>query len=600
LSEPIISVRGLSKAYNIYERPRDIVLEAIFGGARHDVFWALRDISFEIAEGQRVGIVGPNGAGKSTLLKIITGNLQQTSGSVAVRGTVSAMLSLTSFLDVDQTGLDNIRFNLLVSGARRAEIPRLTEEIVDFTELGAFIRSPVRTYSSGMHTRLAFAISTAITPDILVIDEILGAGDAYFVGKATKRMIDLCDEGRGLLFVSHSISAVQMLCDTAIWMDGGSIREIGPVDQVARRYEADFRAQEDEKTRSGNRERRDRLVGHVAPEEFSRAEIVRFRLTGDARGVHRQHYIRRVVVEVADDAIEVPLELTDIDEPGVEAALDVLASEWGRPHTRRGSEARALAPSSARLRGGHLLVRRPELAAGADVRLRIESAGGEDSETLRAQFVNLERGEWDDLETLERVELGDGWVATTFGGRVEVVEKEAREHALERLLATERPDVELRGTALFVGGERDSYVHEQEPFEVAVSFRANRKVPLLDVGLRFMRSDGVYAFWQSSGETGGNLRDVDGERTVRFNFDPNLFGAGEYAIAVYLANGYDPETNYPYSEVFDRRVNELRLTVLPKHREIDFGVLNQKVAVTVEDGALDVETIDQVRVAREA
>jgi lipopolysaccharide transport system ATP-binding protein len=145
VSEPVISVSGLSKAYNLYDKPRDAVIEALFGGTRHDVFWALRDLSFEVGEGDRVGFVGPNGAGKSTLLKIISGNLQPTSGTVKVNGKVSAMLSLTSFLNLDETGVENIRFNLLMAGVPRRQIPSLTEEIVDFTELGAFVHAPVRT-----------------------------------------------------------------------------------------------------------------------------------------------------------------------------------------------------------------------------------------------------------------------------------------------------------------------------------------------------------------------------------------------------------------------------------------------------------------------
>ena len=123
MSEPVIRLRDVSKAYSIYERPRDVVLEALVGGVRHDVFWALKDVSFDVYEGQRVGIIGANGAGKSTLLKLISGNLQPTSGAIDVAGKVSAMLSLTSFLDSDETGLENIRFNLLLNGAEKAAIP---------------------------------------------------------------------------------------------------------------------------------------------------------------------------------------------------------------------------------------------------------------------------------------------------------------------------------------------------------------------------------------------------------------------------------------------------------------------------------------------
>ena len=219
------------------------------------------------------------------------------------------MLTLTSFLNPDDTGLENIRFNLILNGCPRSKIPELTEEIVDFTELGAFIHAPVRTYSSGMNARLAFSISTAITPDILIVDEILGAGDAYFVGKATQRMIDLCDAGRALLFVSHSTAAIQTLCDVAIWMDGGAIREVGPVDQVIGRYEDHFRRQEDEQTRSGNRLRRDRMIEAVRPEEFARPDVLRFRLTDSSQGVKGQHYVRRATVAFAEDEHVAPLGL---------------------------------------------------------------------------------------------------------------------------------------------------------------------------------------------------------------------------------------------------------------------------------------------------
>ena len=313
MSTPVITARGLSKAYNIYASPRDAVMEAFFGGIRHDVFWALRDISLDIHEGQRIGIIGPNGAGKSTLLKLIAGNLQQTSGTLEVNGRVSAMLSLTSFLDPERSGVDNIKFNLLLNGADRRDIPALTEEIIDFTELGAFIYAPVRTYSSGMNARLSFAISTALTPDILVVDEVLGAGDAYFAAKATMRMIELCNRGRALLFVSHAMNAVQLLCDTAIWMDGGTIREIGPVDEIARRYEADFRRQEDESLRAGNAALSASRANKVLPEELGRPDVRRLRLIGDGARVADTHYVRSVAVDIDGTRHDVPLEFADID-----------------------------------------------------------------------------------------------------------------------------------------------------------------------------------------------------------------------------------------------------------------------------------------------
>ena len=132
------------------------------------------------------------------MLKIITGSLNPTSGSVQVNGRISSMLSLTSFLNERETGIENIRFNLQLMGVPKKEIPRLTDEIIDFTELASFIHAPVQTYSSGMNARLAFAITTAITPEILLVDEVLGVGDGYFVGKATERMIKLCEKGKAL------------------------------------------------------------------------------------------------------------------------------------------------------------------------------------------------------------------------------------------------------------------------------------------------------------------------------------------------------------------------------------------------------------------
>src|SRR5262249_30093789 len=149
--------------------PSDIVRELLTRRNRHNLFWALRNVSFVVQEKQRLGIIGPNGSGKSTLLKIIAGTLPPTSGTVNVGGRVSAMLTLATAINPEETGLNNIRFNLMVNGCPQADVGRLTEEIADFVELGPFIYAPVRTYSAGMSARLAFTIATAIEPEILLI-----------------------------------------------------------------------------------------------------------------------------------------------------------------------------------------------------------------------------------------------------------------------------------------------------------------------------------------------------------------------------------------------------------------------------------------------
>jgi lipopolysaccharide transport system ATP-binding protein len=583
LSAPIISARGLSKAYNLYASPRDAIMEAFLGGVRHDVFWALRDIDLDVHEGQRIGIIGPNGAGKSTLLKLIAGNLQQTSGTLEVHGRVSAMLSLTSFLDPERSGVDNIKFNLLLNGADRQDIPAMTEEIIDFTELGAFIYAPVRTYSSGMNARLSFAISTALTPDILVVDEVLGAGDAYFAAKATMRMIELCNRGRALLFVSHAMNAVQLLCDTAIWMDGGTIREIGPVEEIARRYEADFRRQEDESLRGGNAARSAGLVNKVLPQEIHQPDIRRFRLTGATGRVMDTHYVRKIEVDFGTQAHSAPIEFATLDE-GDAAVLDVVHSEWGRLHARSGYECRTLAPSSRPLRGGHILIRPPVRAAlvAQPVTFVVESTNLGKVEQLQLQYANPATGEWTPVEAVDRRKLGRGWEQATFSGVLNPIDPSDLRSHIEQIVQDVRPDVEILDVSMAVGGKSALSVREGVPFTISVVVTAAEEVPRCDVYLKIIRSDGFYVFWQSSGQVGQNLEDFSGTRRVTFEFDPNMFGAGDYEVTVEAANGFDVERNWPHSEIFDRRVNELKFTVSREWPLLMFGQINHRFPVTVE------------------
>lgn len=239
-----IDCRGVGKNYQIYARPADMILDRIgLGRWRHGAvreFSALRNIDLKIRRGERVGLVGRNGAGKSTLLKLIsgavTGNFAPTNGHIDVNGEVQALMHAGVGLMPEMTGIENVRSLLLYNGLTGEALQRACDDIVDFVELGQFMQQPVGTYSLGMGARLQFAIATAINPDILIVDEVMGAGDSYFSAKAAKRMQQLMNSDRTLLFVSHSTQQMLQFCDRAVWLDRGAIVADGPVNSVLAAY----------------------------------------------------------------------------------------------------------------------------------------------------------------------------------------------------------------------------------------------------------------------------------------------------------------------------------------------------------------------------
>ena len=232
-----IQVENLHKDFKIYEQPKDRLTELLFRKPKHKIYHVLSDISFQLENGSSLGIIGDNGAGKSTLLKLLVGTLEPTSGHISVAGQVAALLELGAGFHPEFTGRKNIYLNASLLGVPDDNIPELENDIIEFSELDYFIDRPVKTYSSGMFVRLAFSIATMVRPDIMVIDEALSVGDMAFQKKCVARMNQFRQEQKTMVFCSHSMYHIQQLCDTAIWIDKGRIREAGPSEQIVAHYE---------------------------------------------------------------------------------------------------------------------------------------------------------------------------------------------------------------------------------------------------------------------------------------------------------------------------------------------------------------------------
>ncbi len=246
----VIKARHLAKAYKLYDSQGDWLKQQLLGAAKtyYKSFWALKDISFEVQRGESLGIIGRNGCGKSTLLQIICGMTRPTKGEIWVKGRVAPVLALGATFDLEATGRENVLIGGAVLGLKRYEIFEKFDSIADFAGIGDFMDQPIKLYSTGMRTRLAFAICAHMNAEILIVDEALSVGDIAFQQKC----IDWIDNFRRtgtLLFVSHSTSELSRLCKHALWIDGGHVRQAGNVTEVVRAYKKATRVEKDSMSR---------------------------------------------------------------------------------------------------------------------------------------------------------------------------------------------------------------------------------------------------------------------------------------------------------------------------------------------------------------
>jgi teichoic acid transport system ATP-binding protein len=231
-----VIVKNVTKRYKLYTKTSEKLLDIFLPKSYGEDFYALRDVSFDADEGDIIGFVGVNGSGKSTLSNIIAGVVPETSGSVEVKGQAS-LIAVSSGLNNQLSGRENIELKCLMLGFSKKEIRELEPDIIEFAEIGKFIDQPVKSYSSGMKSRLGFAISVHTNPDILIIDEALSVGDKAFAAKCLDKMEEFKKQGKTMFFVSHSIGQMKQFCEKAVWLEFGEIKSYGPIKEVIPQYE---------------------------------------------------------------------------------------------------------------------------------------------------------------------------------------------------------------------------------------------------------------------------------------------------------------------------------------------------------------------------
>ena len=371
--------------------------------------------------------------------------------------------------------------------------------------------------------------------------------------------------------------------------DKGSVRMAGPVDRVVKAYEEDFRRREDQLTRSENRRHAETLALIPAPDDFEDDGCWRLRIVPESgRQLHDIHYIHNV--KLSSPAGEISLGLGTGDELNASISFDFMDSEWGRPYERAGKACRVLASTTSKRRGGHILVSKriinsPDLESGLELSIEVVHSDTAGNEPLALEYLDEASGAWTRLQTenanstggVSRVE----WRLSRFRGRIPCTASEVVAATRQRVRLARMPDVVIAACLVISEGEVVHSLLERQPFQIKIQADVIRPVERLDFGVRIYRADGVYAFWQSSGEQGGNVAAPSGRADAVFEFDPNLFPAGRYQVTAYAANGWDPDRNYPYSEVYDRKINLTEFTVMREYVKVDYGALNQRVRTHV-------------------
>ena len=307
MTETVIEINHLTKKYDMYKKPSDRLKEALSPTRKtyHEVFYALNDVNVKVEKGEMIGFIGENGSGKSTILKIITGVLTPSEGEVKIEGNIAALLELGSGFNPEYSGYENIFLNGMVLGYSSEEMAEKVDDIINFADIGDHLYQPVKTYSSGMFVRLAFAVAINVDPDILIVDEALAVGDLEFQLKCMEKFTELRNAGKTILFVSHDVNAVRRFCDRVYWLKNGVVEAEGETMEITETYE-NFLKKKSLKT--VDRE-------NSSSEDFSAYDIVEVKsaelLDGNLQPLEIVEQDSKVVIKVVynvkDDSIKKPV-----------------------------------------------------------------------------------------------------------------------------------------------------------------------------------------------------------------------------------------------------------------------------------------------------
>ncbi|HEV7689366.1 MAG TPA: ABC transporter ATP-binding protein [Hyphomonadaceae bacterium] len=604
-SENAIVLKSIGKSFRILGDKRARMLDALglrLPNRSLQEFWALRDVDLVIPRGQRIGFIGRNGAGKTTLLKIISGLLRPSTGTVNVSGRVHALLELGTGFHPEFSGRQNVLSALSYLGVTGREAESLCEYIVDFAELDQFIDRPFRTYSAGMQARLTFSVATSIKPEIMIVDEILGAGDAYFTGKAVARMKQLTSGGCTLLFVSHDMSAVQMMCERAVWIDRGGVREDGDTLTVGKLYAAAIRQQEELRLRSQalalrNDDTGAELGGDKDPEPLVIGRLV---IAGD-QPPQRAHAVHELALRYNGQ---------DLERVKIGGARDDDRSErffliqqdgytnWSRPRGSSRVRSRAFEDRKGRYRHAPFAFRAPiglanwnefelEVAHSADSREAVsveifakdayrtlgQLAGGEGQRSDRFALPRELFEEWRVRQERAVAGAADaGAEAPPTHGGLDVLKNVVEGDAYgsgEAVITA----LKVTGNAAAFNAENQHVFTIGEPFSVAIEWRAF--APIDDVAF-------VVAIYTEDGrcatQTLSRAQDLEkGPGRVLADFGPLRLGEGKYVISVGMFRGLresDTHGEQPIA-VLDRR--HVLKVMKPPGVRIDLGQFSHPV-----------------------